>query len=142
VLNHRIGLGAQGDQVRPRLDDVRSETRQALQNYVRLRPAFAPRATARLAEARVRFTRERRRQGSGGRDANLHVDELGRSRQTALLDDAAALDERDPIAGDFYFTEQMGIEKHCGPVGAQFVDDAAHQQPRSTRASSETPRNP
>ena len=62
-------------------------------------------------------------------DPQLQVERLGRSRETAFGDDAAALDERDPIAGGFHFAEQMGIEKHRDPVGAQFGDDVAHQQP-------------
>src|SRR5438105_2890798 len=98
--NRRVALGPQRDQVGPRLHDVRSETRQALED-----------------------------RASDGADAQFQVDPLGWSRQTAFLNDAAAFDEHDPIAGRFYFTEQMGIEKDRDPVGAQFVDDAAHQQP-------------
>ena len=62
-------------------------------------------------------------------DAQLQVEHLGRSRETAFVDDAAAFDERHAIAGRFHFAEQMGIEKHRDPVGAQLVDDVAHQQP-------------
>ena len=62
-------------------------------------------------------------------DAKLQVEHLGRSRETAFLDDAAALDEHDPIARGFHFAEQMGIEKDRDPVGAQLGDDVAHQQP-------------
>ena len=83
------------------LSDVRSEPRQALPR--------SPFATDGHAE--------------------LQVERLGRARETAFGDDAAALDERHTIAGRFYFTKQMGIEKHRHVVGAQFVDDAAHQQP-------------
>ena len=84
------------------------------------------------SEARqaVNDRKPRLRRGFGGQaDAQLQVERLGRSRKTALLDDAAALDEHDPIAGGFHFAEQMGVEKHRDPVGAQLGDDVAHQQP-------------
>ena len=62
------------------------------------------------------------------RHAQFQIERLGRRRETAFGDDAAAFDERHAIAGRFHFAKQMGIEKHRDPVGAQFVDDAAHQQ--------------
>src|SRR5439155_6023145 len=98
--NHGIALGSQCDHVRPRLHDVRSEARQALNDR-------SPDRT----------------------NPQLQVEHLGRSRKTAFLDDAAALDEHDAIAGGFHFAEQMRIEKDRDPVGAQLGDDIAHQQP-------------
>ena len=67
--------------------------------------------------------------GADGRDAQFQVERVGRRRERALVDHAAAFDERHAIAGRLHFAQQMRIEEHRDPVGAQLVDDAAHQQP-------------